>query len=338
MGTRCVLSFRRIGAGLCLALAVCAFATVPAADAAPPKNARQAPPPANPFVAPEPILRWINGYRAEPQPQKLPAAVRAMSALGLFKDLDASGIYVGFIAGVLGANPQQALGLVEKMFPLPPEDHVVIVRAIAYSGLPGWQDVLRQVAERMPARVVLIDRYLTGKMPTLAGVAIDTSPAALDMLWGVFYATGSYEPILRIIAVLPWSKDTDNVERLTIGSMAKWTLASNALREKDLLDMLKLALRHEPKKNQVIIREVIEAAETYETAKIRKDAIAAIEQLKARGPLSTRNTAWWGQAGQTALAFGCVVGSALGNAAIGVPCVVGGAASGAALKMLAPQP
>ena len=37
-----------------------------------------------------------------------------------------------------------------------------------------------------------------------------------------------------------------------------------------------------------------------------RDAVAAIDQLKARGPESARNYAWWGQAGQTVLALGCV--------------------------------
>ena len=49
------------------------------------------------------ILKWINGYRSNKEPQKLPETVRAMSALGLFKDLDNSGVYIGFMAGQ--ANP-----------------------------------------------------------------------------------------------------------------------------------------------------------------------------------------------------------------------------------------
>jgi hypothetical protein len=46
---------------------------------------------------------------------------------------------------------------------------------------------------------------------------------------------------------------------------------------------------------------------------------------------------WWGQAGQTALALGCIVAGAMGHVEVGIPCVVGGAVSGAALKYLTPQ-
>ena len=67
------------------------------------------------------------------------------------------------------------------------------------------------------------------------------------------------------------------------------------------------------------------------------DALNSIEDLKRRGPEDKRTVAWWGQAGQTALALGCVVASVLGHPEIGIPCVVGGAVSSAAIKVLTPQ-
>lgn len=300
--------------------------------------ARPRPPKPQPvFASSQDILRWINGYRAKPEPDKLPAAVQAMSRLALFKDLDAAGIYVGFTAGVLGANPDKAEKLVTGMFPMPPEDQVVIVRAIAYSGLPDWKELLKKFIERMPARKVLIEHHLFGKGQTLLKLPLDTTPAALDTLWGYYFATGSTEHVGRILTTLPWAKDQNNVEKLTLGSMAKWTLANNALQDKDLLDYLKRELNTRPKEVTAPLREVIEAAETFETSRIRKEAMGAIEELKRKGPADGRNFAWWGMAGQTALALGCIVVGALGHPEVGLPCVIGGALSGAALKLWTPQ-
>jgi hypothetical protein len=118
--------------------------------------------------------------------------------------------------------------------------------------------------------------------------------------------------------------------------MVKWTLAQNASKDRDLLDYLKTSLSHQPDAVEKPLAEVIEAAETFELAKIRKDALASIEELKTRGPDASRNFAWWGQAGQTAFALGCVAASVMGQAYMGVPCVVGGALSNVALKYLAP--
>lgn len=291
----------------------------------------------NEFTSQEHVLRWINGYRNKPEPQKLPAAVHAMSALGLFRELDTAGIYVGFMAGVLQANPTKAEDLVTKMFPMPPEDQVAIVRAIAYSELPEWKPLMLKFVERMPARRGLIDRFVYGKQPTLKQLALDDGTAPLDTLWGVYFATGSYEPVLRIISILVWSKDKDNVERLTIGNMAKLSLATNASRDKALLDLVKSSMKSETQETRVVLQEVIDAAETFEFGRVRKDAMASIEQLKTKGPQSSRNTMWWGTVGQTVLAIGCVAASAMGQVQIGIPCVVGGAASGAALRFMQPN-
>jgi hypothetical protein len=301
----------------------------PVAEAAPPKKRDE-------FVSADQVLRWINGYRTQPDPDKVPAMVKAVSALGLFRDLETAGVYVGFMAGVIEANPKRAEDLIARMFPLPPEDQVAVVRAIAHSGHPEWKELLRKFSERMPARKVLIDRFITGKQLTLKQMPLDTGAGPLDMLWGQYFATGSYEPVLRMVSILEWAKDGNSVDRLTVGSMTKLTLATNASRDKHLLDMLKASMAHETKETRAVLREVIDAAETFEFGRVRRDAMSSIEQLKTKGPAATRNAQWWGQAGQTALALGCIVAGAMGHVEVGLPCIVGGAVSTAALKYMVP--
>jgi len=300
-------------------------------------KARREPPPLE-FTKSEQILKWINDYRQAPEPDRLPEVVRAMGNLGLFRDLDTAGVYIGFTGGVLGANPDRAELIVSRIFPMPPEDQVVLIRAIAYSGLPDWKELLQKFVERMPARQVLIRKYLYGDGKTLAELPVDDGAHVIDALWGYYFATGYREPIQRIVGALALSEDKNDVEKLTIGSMVKWTLATNASREKELLDILSEEMNTQPATVRKPLREVIEAAETFETGKIRKDALAAIEELKTKGSLRSRDFAWWGQVGQTAFALGCVGAAAGGVVAAGIPCVVGGAISSAALKYLAPDP
>lgn len=308
--------------------------TADAVDAARPKPRKAE---AETFASADHLLKWMAAYRTAPDPERLPAAVRTMTERGLIRDADQAGIYIGFTAGVLGANPDRAEGLIGAMFPMAPEDQVLIVKAIAFSGLENWQAVLAGVVERMPARKVLIEKYLYGDGKTLADLALDSSPFAIDANWGYYFATGDMAPVGRIVKAVAWSKERDNVEKLTIGNMAKWTLAQNATRDSDLMNFLKRDLSEEPEPVRGPLREVIDAAETFELGKIRKEALATVEELRAKGPESTRRFAWWGQAGQTALALGCVVGGALGQAEIGLPCVIGGALSTAALKYFSPS-
>jgi len=291
------------------------------------------------FARAEAVLKWINGYRSEPEPEKLPVAVKAMGEFGLLRELDQAGLQVGFIAGVLGTNPDKAPRLVAQMFPMPPEDQVILIKAIAFSGLPNWKQLLSAFSERMPARQVLIDKYLFGDGKTLFELPLDEGSFVLDSHWGYYFGSGSEPAVGRIVSALAWMKEGDSVDKLTIAAMAKWTLASNATRDKDLLDTLKGQMNlQESEVARTNLREVILAAETFETGKIRRDAVAAIDELKAKGPQSARNYSWWGQAGQTVLALGCVAASAMGQVQLGIPCVVGGAVSTAALKYLAPTP
>lgn len=315
-------------------LAIMSLALAAAAVAGPRKGKPHPVQKAEPATA-QTILKWINGYRNSPDPDRLPDAVKAMSALGLFKDLEQAGIYIGFIGGVLVSNPDKAPRLVEGMFPIPAEDQVVIIRAIAFSGLGGWKDLLERFAERMPARKALIQHHLYGKAATFETLKLEASPAHLDIMWGHYFGSGRFAGIERILSILEWAKDKNDVEKLTMGSMAKWTLANNMQQDPRLLAYCKKELARSPKATE--LKAVIEAAETYETGLIRKQAMGAIEELKRKGPASVRNVAWWGQAGQTALALGCIVAGALGHVEVGLPCVIGGALSTAALKYVTPQ-
>ena len=162
--------------------------------------------------------------------------------------------------------------------------------------------------------------------------ALESSPELLDTLWGYYFATGSYGSVLRMVAMLHWSRDKDNVEKLMIGSMTKYTLAINATRDQALLTSLRRAVRHQPKETQVVLNEVVDAAENADTVKIRKEQLAAIEELKRKGPGFRRELTGWGQIGEGAIGVGCVTAAVLSMTTLGIPCVVGGAATSAALR------
>lgn len=318
----------RAAAGI---LAAAAFVAVMAA-APPPGNAAGAKQP-DPFGDATRIQGWIASYRDNPRPDEVPRLVKTIAAQGLLQEQDRAGIYIGFVAGILADNQIRAEELVTAMFPLPPPAQVLIIKAIAYSGLPEWKRLLKAFVERMPARQILIRKYLFENEPTLDKLPFDKGPQVLDAWWGYYFATGTYHPLLRIIGVLPWAQNRDDVEKLTIGSMAKWTLAAHAANDKHLLDFLRAEATRQPKETAKVLSDLVSAAETFETGRIRKEAVAAIEELKAKGPESRRKWAWWGEMGQMALSVGCVAAAATGQTYLGLPCIIGGAASSAALKL-----
>jgi len=318
------------------------------------------PPEVDPRASLGVVQQWIYNYRAKPDYAHVPAAVRVLFHSQTFKEPENAGIYLGFIAGAIGSDPAKADKLIASFFPVAPEDEWVVVRAIAYSGHPDWRNLLRRVGQKMPARRAMIDAYLSGKLPILSEIPLEeTRPGMmdklkttftknpfgkdekkvnttvtfagsqdlLDTLWGYYFATGSNMPIKRIVEMLPWSKSRDTVDKLTVGSMARYTLASYAIRDAKLREYLRgeLASAKEPVKAP--LTEVVEAADTVQIGALRRDAVAAVEDLKAKGSDARRNLDLWGQVGVGAVALGCVSAAALGAVAVGIPCVIGGSAS-----------
>lgn len=310
----------------------------------------------------ESLLRWIGDYRIKPDPMRVPEIIRALSQAGSFKEPENAAVHIGFLAGVI-AKSERADDIIKKTLPLPYEDQWVLIKAIAYSGHSQWKSLLREYAMYMPGRQAMIQKYLNDKLPTLDQIAFDrplvwqeklkvyftgkdpddgklrleATPELVDTLWGYFFATGSYRPVAQIVGMLHWSKERNSVDKLTVGSMAKYTLASNAARDGDLLRILRWQYKQIENDDKPILKEVIDAAETVDTVKLRKMALAAIEERKIKGPGYKENINTWGQVGQAAIGLGCIAAATAGAIALGLPCVIGGAVSTAAINAWAKQ-
>lgn len=308
------------------------------------------------FFGTDDVLRWMNTYRTKPEPSRLPAAVRALSSAGSLRDPESAGASVGFVAGIIAQEGPRAARLIERLLPLPAQDQWMLVRAIAYSGHPQWEGLLQRFAPRLSARQAMLDGYLAGRLPRLAHLKVERSPTlmqrarsyltlrkpaktltlvpsgeVLDTLWGYYFATGADQPLQQIISLLPLATDRDDIEKLTLGNMAKYTLATNAARDPVLLAAVKRASQRQPPQTLTVLNQVIESAERVELGQLRKEALGSMEELKTKGPAYRRQVNTWGQVGQGAVSLGCVAAAAVGQVALGLPCVVGGALSSAVL-------
>jgi len=311
-----------------------------------------APEPQGAFTSPERLMDWISNYRKHKNPSRVPAAVHAMQDFGLFADEEKAWFCTGFIAGVLGSNPKDGPALVPRMFPMPDKEQAVIIRAIAYSGRPDWRELLEKNSSRMPLRRPLIDDFLAGKRPALMELPLDHGGSpGIYALWGYYVATGQYEPVVRIMQALRWSKkkedssfsfrkvfsgwghDPSAVEKITTGGTAKWTLASYAERDRQLLNLYRAEYERQPEEIAKPLKDVIEAAEIFESEKVRKDQFGAIEDAQKQQLTNEAGMTKGATAGSIAIATGCVAATALGQAYIALPCVLGGALYTGAVKL-----
>ena len=304
------------------------------------------------FTSPDQLMDWISNYRDHREPWRVPAAVHAMNDFGLFGDEEKAWFCIGFIAGVLGSNPKDGPSLVPKMFPMPDKEQAIIIRAIVYSGRPDWRELLEKNSSRMPLRRPLIDDFLNDKRPTLMTLPLDTGGSpGIYALWGYYVATGQHEPVVRIMEALRWSKtkadsgfsfrkvfsgwgrDPSALDKITTGGTAKWTLASYAERDRQLLALYRAESGRQPEEIAVPLKDVIKAAEDFESEKVRKDQFGAIEDAQRQKLSNEAGMTKGATAGSIAIATGCVAASALGQAYIALPCVIGGALYTGAVKL-----
>ena len=256
----------------------------------------QTPEPQGAFSSPDRLMDWMSNYRNHKSPTRVPVAVHAMKDYGLFADEEKAWFCTGFIAGVLGSNPKDGPNLIPGMFPMPDKEQAVIIRAIAYSGRPDWRELLEKTSPRTPLRRPLINDFLAGKRPTLMELPLDTGGSpGIYALWGYYVATGQYEPVVRIMQALRWSKrkgdsgfsfrkvftgwgsDPSAIDKITTGGTAKWTLASYAERDRALLALYRAEYARQPQDIALPLKDVIDAAEIFESEKVRKDQFGAIE-------------------------------------------------------------
>jgi hypothetical protein len=305
------------------------------------------------FSSPDALMTWESDYHAHPQPWRLPEAVRAMKNFGLLDDDEKGGFCTGFIAGVLGSNPKDGPALVRGLFPMPPKQQAVIIKAIAYSGRPDWQDLLTKFASRMPLRKPLIDAYLDGKAPLLLDASLDQGGTPLlYTLWGYYAATGDYQPVLRVMQALRWSKSPEragfswaklvkgwtaasyDVDKVTVGGTAKWTLASYAEQHRELLTFYRAELNHQPPDIAGPLADVIDAAQNFDSEKIRKDQLGAIQDAERKKESADMGMSKLATAGSIGIATGCIAAGVLGQSEVAVPCVIGGALYTGAVKLM----
>jgi hypothetical protein len=211
---------------------------------------------------------------------------------------------------------------------------------------------MQKVRGRMPLRQPLIDEYLAGKHPTLMEVGLSEGSYVVYTLWGYYVATGHYEPVVRIMQALRWSKNKDDgnfrwskiwedwhkdpsaVDKISTGGTAKWTLTSYAERNRDLIQLYRAEYDRQPEEIAKPLKDVIEAAERFESDHIRKDQFGAIQDAQKTAATNEAGMSKAATAGSIAIATGCVAAGALGQIYIAVPCVIAGALYTGAVKLM----
>ena len=184
------------------------------------------------------IANWISHYYIHPQPDDIPARVREMTALGVFRKESAVPPVVAFLAEIFRENPSRIAGWFESLRNTSPEARSAIIRA-------AWESNTKEGTAALNALVAQKEQDLALQIRKQKRIDLEKdqidSPAFLDMLWGTFSASGKAWPVERIIGVLSWDLPAEGTPNRTnvllIIGAARWSLSSNAFQHRRVYEI-----------------------------------------------------------------------------------------------------
>ena len=186
----------------------------------------------------------------------------ALSKQGALKDSNTAAPFFGFLAGVLSKNPAMVPATLHRLAALPPNEQPLVILGLWYSGHPETKSLLAALAKDMPAQRSMIEELARSTPPKLTDLPLEGDPGVLAALWGNFMATGDEAPVLRIMDALPFTMIAQgDRQRLAMGRVAEWSLASNAAQHPRVMEIVRrqAAARTGPVAN--ILNRVIAKAE-----------------------------------------------------------------------------
>ncbi len=163
---------------------------------------------------------WVTSYYLRPDPAGLLEKFRKLATDGTLEKPSVHAPLIAFISQVMKANPNQIAGWLDALgrLNLGHEEMGVFYNAAWFSNTREARDYFRKKGitafHDAPPDILTLE---------------PKDPGVIDMWWGYFFATGSKEPIRRIVAALELLLPREGSDRLQVAThgAVRWSLASN---------------------------------------------------------------------------------------------------------------
>jgi hypothetical protein len=192
---------------------------------------------------------WLSTYYQRPEPRFALSALEALShnPAVVGQGPDALGTTLGFFAQVLADNPWLAPWFKQWLVAADGEQRHLLAEVLAYAerGQPGLNaDLLPRVRAELAA---------AGREGLPYPAAHPTRAGQLDALWGQFFASGKFQPVAELVAVVgaslpgpgPSPAPPPDAVKSAVLNSTLWSLRVNAYQYKVVHDYL-LYLREAP--------------------------------------------------------------------------------------------
>ncbi len=213
--------------------------------------------PATGFQSQEDVTKWSTFYYLKPEPDRIPEFIEHIGQSEFFDNENTIAPIAGFLAGVFRKNPQQVDDWIDRLSSIKEARLGVVVLGLWYADLPDSQKRVYAILEKHPKLKQQFEYLYHGSPMPVEKIPLEQGAWVLDTLWGNFMATGDKTPVVRIMSALPWFDVKGDVGRLVIGGAARWSLTSNAVQHKRVLQICETEIGNQPKEVAEKLREVI---------------------------------------------------------------------------------
>lgn len=212
------------------------------------------------FQSEEELGRWITYYYQNPEPDRFVSAVAYLARSGTLEKQSSIPPIFGFIAGVMGANPDRIGGWLKEFGYLNDSQLSTIALGVWYAQQSQSQETVYELLEKRQGLKERLRFVLDGSPISITDIPLEQGTWVLDANWGYFMATGDKRPILRVISALPWQDVKGDIGKLMVGGAARWSLTSNAVQHTTVLRICEeVAPQQSPEVSAKLVQVINEA-------------------------------------------------------------------------------
>ncbi len=212
------------------------------------------------FKSPAHVKRWMKTYYQKPSPGIVATAIRYMSNSGVLDKKNAISPVFGFLSGVFQQNPDKVNAIIRSLDGLKEHHLGVVVFGLWYSGLDDAREKVQALFAEHP-QLAKNFAFLTKNDPRpLIELPLEKGEWILDALWGQFMATGSPDPVRRVISTLPWGQDKKKMDKYLVASAARFSLTANAGQHRKVREIIKAELPFQSDEVQAALNGILNKA------------------------------------------------------------------------------
>jgi len=213
------------------------------------------------FESQEKFGNWTTFYYLHPEPQKVPSAISYYSDSPMYKSNATLPMMAFFAALFKNDEPLMQKAYDETSLTGSENSKIMLISILGLVNNAESRSLLEKAEETWssPRLQGIIGRQLSNHPKDVLEASIG-SPLILDMLWAIFFATGSDLPVKKIISVIAL-QEQDHGQEIMVGGAPNWSLRSNAQQHKKVYEICKQELAASRGVSKQLLSQVIAEAD-----------------------------------------------------------------------------